>query len=77
VSDVLNGKRYVSDGSRTAIEQAMVEVGYTPTIAARNLVRRRTQAVAFIVRESQSCSLRIPTSGHPVGLEYRALYPGR
>ena len=32
VSRVLGGERHVSDGARTAIEQAIAEIGYTPNI---------------------------------------------
>ena len=38
VSRVINGG-YVSDSARTAIEDAIREVGYVPNTAAQNLVR--------------------------------------
>ena len=41
VSRVINGG-YVSDSARTAIEDAIREVGYVPNTAAQNLVRQRT-----------------------------------
>jgi len=60
VSRHLNGERYVSEGARHAIERAIIEVGYVPNTAARNLVRRRTQAVAFIVHEPHALFLEDP-----------------
>jgi len=63
VSRVLNGTDYVSTDARAAIEQAIVAVGYVPNTAARNLVRRRTQAVGFIVHEPHSLFLEDPNIG--------------
>jgi len=63
VSRLLNGKAYVSAEAREAIEAAIVEVGYVPNTAARNLVRRRTQAVGFIVHEPHSLFLEDPNIG--------------
>lgn len=60
VSRHLNGERYVSERARLAIERAIVEVDYVPNTAARNLVRRRTQAVAFIVHEPHALFLEDP-----------------
>lgn len=60
VSRLLNGERYVSENARVAIEQAILEVGYVPNTAARNLVLRRTQAVAFIVHEPHALFLEDP-----------------
>ncbi|MFF3026670.1 LacI family DNA-binding transcriptional regulator [Microbacterium sp. NPDC057944] len=62
VSRVLNGG-YVSDAARSAIEDAIREVGYVPNTAARNLVRQRTQAVAFIVHEPHALFLEDPNIG--------------
>ncbi|WP_062299965.1 LacI family DNA-binding transcriptional regulator [Demequina maris] len=63
VSRVLNGERYVSESARAAIERAIIEVGYIPNTAARNLVRQRTQAVAFIVHEPHALFLEDPNIG--------------
>ena len=62
VSRVLNGG-YVSDAAREAIEDAIRAVGYVPNTAARNLVRQRTQAVAFIVHEPHAVFLEDPNIG--------------
>ncbi len=63
VSRVLNGG-YVSPESRAAIEAAISAVGYVPNTAARNLVRRRTQAVAFLAHEPHSLFLEDPNIGN-------------
>lgn len=52
VSRYLNGHNYVSERARTQIERAIAQTGYVPVAAARSLVRRRTDAVAMIIRES-------------------------
>lgn len=62
VSRVLNGG-YVSAAARAAIEAAIAQVGYVPNTAARNLVRRRSQAVAFLVLEPHYLLLEDPNIG--------------
>lgn len=63
VSRYLNGSGYVSEQARQSIERAVAEVGYTPNTAALNLVRQRTQAVAFIVHEPHAQFLEDPNIG--------------
>lgn len=63
VSRFLNGERYVSDGSRDAIERAIQKVGYVRNMAARNLVTQRTRAVGLIVHEPHSVFLEDPNIG--------------
>lgn len=63
VSRLLNGQMYVSAEAREAIENAIREVGYVPNTAARSLVRRRTQAVGFIVHEPASLFVGDPNIG--------------
>ncbi len=63
VSRLLNGRMYVSQEAREAIEKAIREVGYVPNTAARNLVTQRTQAVGFIVHEPHSLFLEDPNIG--------------
>jgi len=63
VSRVLNGG-YVSPTARAAIQAAIQQVGYVPNTAARNLVRRRTQAVAFLAHEPHSLFLEDPNIGN-------------
>ena len=46
VSRVLNNSGYVSEESRRRIEQAMIELDYTPNELARNLFRKKTGIVA-------------------------------
>lgn len=59
VSRALNGG-YVSPRARAAIEEAIRRVGYAPSTAARNLVRQRSQAVAFLAHEPHSLFLDDP-----------------
>jgi DNA-binding LacI/PurR family transcriptional regulator len=53
VSRVINGSSKVSDRARTAVQQAIEELGYVPNRAARTLVTRRTDTVALVVSESE------------------------
>ncbi|WP_230686655.1 LacI family DNA-binding transcriptional regulator [Catellatospora vulcania] len=62
VNRVLNGG-YVSPEARTAIEAAIAEVGYVPNTAARNLKRRRSEAVGFLALEPHTVLLEDPNIG--------------
>ncbi|GAA2388617.1 LacI family DNA-binding transcriptional regulator [Nonomuraea africana] len=53
VSRVINGSPKVSDRARTAVLEAIEELGYVPNRAARTLVTRRTDTVALVVSETQ------------------------
>jgi DNA-binding LacI/PurR family transcriptional regulator len=64
VSRVLNGEPYVSAHARDAVERAVEEVGYVRNAAARNLVTRRSGAVALIVHEPHSLVLEDPNIGN-------------
>ena len=63
VSRVVNGEPYVSPQSRIAVEAAIARTGYTPSSAARNLVRQRSQAVGFIVHEPHALFVEDPNIG--------------
>ncbi|MGO4533394.1 LacI family DNA-binding transcriptional regulator [Leifsonia sp. 2MCAF36] len=63
VSRVINGEPYVSPAAKAAVEAAIVEVGYVPNTAARNLKTRRSNAVALIVHEPHSLFLEDPNIG--------------
>src|SRR5689334_21695498 len=52
-SRVVTGHARVSPRARAAVEQAVAELGYVPNAAARALVRRRTDAVALVIAESE------------------------
>ena len=52
-SRVLRGAANVSDGARSAVLAAAAEVAYSPNRAARSLVTRRSDSVAFVVAESE------------------------
>jgi DNA-binding LacI/PurR family transcriptional regulator len=60
VSRVLNGKRYVSNESRAAIDAAIAKVGFVPNSAARSLVMQRSHAVGLIVHEPHSLFVEDP-----------------
>ncbi|POH57062.1 LacI family DNA-binding transcriptional regulator [Arthrobacter glacialis] len=63
VSRVLNGEPYVSDEARVAVNKAIKEVGYVPNMAARNLVRQRSQAVGLLIHEPHALFLEDPNIG--------------
>lgn len=63
ISRYFNEDSYVSAVAREAIEQAIKKVGYVPNTAARNLVRQRTQTVAFIVHEPAALFTEDPNIG--------------
>ncbi|HJP71453.1 MAG TPA: LacI family DNA-binding transcriptional regulator [Candidatus Limnocylindria bacterium] len=50
-SRVINGDRRVSESARTAVEDAIRELGYVPNRAARSLVTRRSDSVAVVIPE--------------------------
>jgi DNA-binding LacI/PurR family transcriptional regulator len=52
-SRVINGSEQVSQASRTAVLQAIDDLGYVPNRAARSLVTRLTDVVALVVSESE------------------------
>lgn len=52
-SRVLRGASNVSDEAREAVLQAARETAYAPNRAARSLVTRRSDSVAFLVAESE------------------------
>lgn len=52
-SRVLTGATNVSPAAREAVLRASAELGYLPNRAARSLVTRRTDSVAFVVSEPE------------------------
>lgn len=52
-SRVLSGSPQVSERARTAVLEAADRIGYVPNLAARALVTRRSDSVAFVVAESE------------------------
>jgi DNA-binding LacI/PurR family transcriptional regulator len=52
-SRVLSGSRQVSERARTEVLAAAERLGYVPNLAARALVTRRSDSVAFVVAESE------------------------
>ena len=53
-SRVVNGLPGVSEQTRTAVEQAIADLGYVPNRAARTLVTSRTDAIALVIPETES-----------------------
>ena len=49
VSRVLNKKPDVSQETQDAVNQAIVDLGYSPNIVARGLVLKRSNVIGFIV----------------------------
>ncbi|MFD8706938.1 LacI family DNA-binding transcriptional regulator [Kitasatospora sp. NPDC059648] len=49
VSYALSGKRPISDGTRTRIEQAITDLGYHPHAGARALAGKRSHIIALVV----------------------------
>lgn len=54
VSRVINGSPRVSDRTRAAVQQAIVELGYVPNRAARALATNRADAIALVVPEADT-----------------------
>lgn len=52
-SRVINGSSQVSERARSAVNEAVAELGYVPNPAARTLVTRRTDAIALLITESE------------------------
>ncbi len=50
---VLAGAHNVSDAARDAVRRAAEEISYTPNRAARSLVTRRSDSIAFLVSENE------------------------
>jgi len=59
-SRAINGGLRVSPEAQTAVERAVVELGFVPNRAARSLVTRRTDSVALIVPEPDERVLTDP-----------------
>ncbi len=51
VSRYLNGNGYVREQTRVRIEQAIDELGFTPSSVARSLTTKRTRVLAFVVSD--------------------------
>jgi DNA-binding LacI/PurR family transcriptional regulator len=53
-SRVINGSPRVSERTRTAVEQAVAELGYVPNRVARALAANRADAVALVIPEPET-----------------------
>ncbi len=65
-SRVVNGSDKVAPAIREAVEKAIAEIGYIPNRAARSLVTRRTNSVAFVVREPDDYLFQNPFFGEVI-----------
>ena len=54
VSHVLNNTRFVEDGTRQRVLQAVAELGYRPNALARSLTTRRTGTIGMIVSDASN-----------------------
>ena len=61
VSRVINGGHWVSPASRTAVEDAIRDTGYTANHHARSLATGRANSVAFLLTEPQHLLFADPT----------------
>ncbi len=52
-SRVLSGSPQVSERAKTAVMAAAERLGYVPNLAARALVTKRSESVAFVVAETE------------------------
>jgi DNA-binding LacI/PurR family transcriptional regulator len=50
-SRAINGGSRVSVAAQTAVDAAVISLGYTPNRAARSLVTRRTSSIALVINE--------------------------
>ncbi|MCT2591173.1 LacI family transcriptional regulator [Streptomyces sp. N2-109] len=62
-SRVVNGSHRVSDATRASVQEVVHRLGYVPNAAARSLVTRRAESVAFIVAETESRVFHEPFFG--------------
>jgi DNA-binding LacI/PurR family transcriptional regulator len=53
-SRVINGSSRVSVPAKTAVDQAVAQLGYVPNRAARQLVTRRTDSIGLVVSEPET-----------------------
>ena len=63
VGRYVNGQGYISVAAREAVAKAIEEVGFVPSIAARNLVSQRTRMIALIVHEPDVVFVEDPNIG--------------
>ncbi|WP_240617205.1 LacI family DNA-binding transcriptional regulator [Nocardioides speluncae] len=73
VSRVVNGTARVSPRVHAQVENAIAELGYVPNRAARNLVNRRTDSIALVLREPDATVLADPYLGSMIIAISRAL----
>lgn len=73
VSRVVNGTARVSPRVHARVENAIAELGYVPNRVARNLVNRRTDSVALVLREPDATVLADPYLGSMIIAISRAL----
>ena len=54
VSHVLNGTRFVEDETKQRVLQAIAELGYRPSAAARSLTTKRTGTVGMVISDASN-----------------------
>jgi len=54
VSHVVNGTRYVEEGTKQRVLEAIAELGYRPNRVARSLTTKRTGAIGMIVSDASN-----------------------
>jgi len=63
VSHVLSGKRWVAEGTRQTVREAIDRLGYRPNNVARNLRTRRSRMVAVVVPDLTNPFYAVLTRG--------------
>jgi len=51
VSHVVNDTRFVADETRQRVQQAIAELGYHPSVAARSLTTQRTHTIGVLLSD--------------------------
>jgi LacI family transcriptional regulator len=63
VSHVLSGKRWVAEGTRRTVQDAIARLGYRPNNVARSLRTRRSKMIAIVVPDITNSFYGVLTRG--------------
>jgi len=51
VSHVVNDTRFVADDTKRRVQQAIADLGYHPSVAARSLTTKRTRTIGVLLSD--------------------------